>query len=75
MLKDSLKNVDGEIKNFIKQILLQAKDDGYIEVKNIDITTFLIYKMYIALMFEWDEEFKKLTCCRVSFNSRDMDFL
>lgn len=60
MLKDSLKSVDGEIKNFIKQILLQAKEDGNIEVKNIDITTFLIYKMYIALMFEWDEEFKKL---------------
>lgn len=68
MLKDSLKNVDGEIKNFIKQILLQAKDDGYIEVKNIDITTFLIYKMYIALMFEWDEEFKKLNDKEIADN-------
>lgn len=68
ILKDSLKNVDGEIKNFIKQILLQAKDDGYIEVKNIDITTFLIYKMYIALMFEWDEEFKKLNDKEIADN-------
>ena len=68
MLKESLKSVDGEIKNFIKQILLQAKNDGYIEVKNIDITTFLIYKMYIALMFEWDEEFKKLNDKEIADN-------
>lgn len=59
-LKENLKMVDGEIKGFIKQILEKASDEGYINVKNMDITTFLIYKMYIALMFEWNEEYKKL---------------
>lgn len=60
ILKDSMKQVDGEIKDFIKQILIKAKEKGYIEVQNIDVTTFLIYKMYFALMFEWDEEYKKI---------------
>ena len=27
---------------------------------NVDIATFLIYKMYIALMFDWNAENEKL---------------
>lgn len=60
---DILKNIEDlieEKKDFIKQILLKAKDKGDIEVKNIDVTTFIIYKMYIALMFEWDNEYTNL---------------
>ena len=38
----------------------KAKDIGNIYYKDIDITAFLIYKMYIALMFEWNESEKKL---------------
>ena len=60
ILRESLNKVDTEIKDFIKQILLKAKDKGDIEVKNIDVTTFIIYKMYIALMFEWDNEYTNL---------------
>lgn len=67
-LKESLKHIDGEIKKYIKQILQEAIDKGYIEVKNIDIVTFLIYKMYIALMFEWDEEYKKLNDKEIADN-------
>lgn len=60
ILKENLIQVDKEIKNFIKQILIRAKKREYIEIQNIDVVTFLIYKMYVALMFEWDEEYKKL---------------
>lgn len=38
----------------------KAKENGYIDYKDVDITSFLIYKMYIALMFEWNENEKKL---------------
>ena len=38
----------------------KAKDIGNIYYEDIDITAFLIYKMYIALMFEWNESEKKL---------------
>ena len=40
---------------FLGQII---KDE--IKVENVDIMTFLIYKMYIALMFDWSETYKKL---------------
>lgn len=68
ILKDSLNNVDKEIKDFIKQILINANDKGYIEVQNIEITTFLIYKMYIALIFEWNNEYTKINDREIADN-------
>ena len=57
---ENLKVFDAEIQNYIKQKLLIAIDKGHIKVKDVDIATFLIYKMYIALMFDWNENNKKL---------------
>ena len=57
---ENLKVFDAEIQNYIKQKLLIAIDKGHIKVKDVDIVTFLIYKMYIALMFDWNENNKKL---------------
>lgn len=59
-LKDNLKIVDKEIQNYIRIQLELAIQNDKIEVQNIDITTFLIYKMYIALMIDWNENYKKL---------------
>ena len=59
-LKDNLKIVDKEIQNYIRKQLDLAIQNDKIEVQNIDITTFLIYKMYIALMIDWNEDYKKL---------------
>ena len=59
-LKENLKIVDKEIQNYIKKELNLAIQKEKIEVQNIDITTFLIYKMYIALMIDWNEDYKKL---------------
>ena len=67
-IKENLSMVDGEIKRFIKEILEKAMKLGYIEVQNIEVTTFLIYKMYIALMFEWDEDSKKLNDKEIADN-------
>lgn len=57
---DNLKLIDEQIKDYIKMKLKTAKDNGYIDYDDLDITTFLVYKMYIALIFEWDSDTKKL---------------
>ena len=59
-LKENLKIVDKEIQNYIRKELELAIQKDKIEVQNIDIMTFLIYKMYIALIIEWNEDYKKL---------------
>lgn len=56
----SLKLIDEQIQNYIKDKLITAKEKGYIEYDDIEITTFLVYKMYIALILEWDNKSKKL---------------
>lgn len=60
VLKENLNRIDTQAKNYIKEVIEKASKAGHIYVKNIDIVTFLIYKMYIALMFDWDEEDKEL---------------
>lgn len=36
------------------------KKKGYIEFKDLEITIFLVYKMYIALIVEWDNQSQNL---------------
>ncbi len=57
---ENLKLIDEQIKNYIKEKLANAKEKGYIDYDDIEITTFLIYKMYIALIFEWDNKSKNI---------------
>lgn len=59
-LIENLKPIDIAIQNYITEKLQYAINKQYIEVENIEITSFLIYKMYLALMFEWTEQDKIL---------------
>ena len=59
-LLNNLKPIDNQIKTYILKKLNFAIEKEYIETDNPEITAFLIYKMYIALMFDWNEENKKL---------------
>ena len=52
--------IDGKIQNYIRNKLQKAKEKGYIDYIDLDITTFLIYKMYIALIIEWNTNEKEL---------------
>lgn len=52
--------IDEQIQKYIKEKLEYAVKEKYIDVENIDIAAFLIYRMYIALMFDWSETYKKL---------------
>lgn len=60
IITDSLSMIDGKIQNYIKNKLQKAKAKGYIEYEDIDVMTFLIYKMYIALIIEWNTKEKGL---------------
>lgn len=60
IILENLELIDKQIKEYIKEKLELAKSKGFIDYEDADITTFLIYKMYIALMFDWSETYKKL---------------
>lgn len=53
---EAVKILDTEVKKFIKDKLTYAIEHEYIKPYNVDVLTFIIYKVYIALMFEWDSE-------------------
>lgn len=59
LIKD-LKIIDKKIQNYILQRLNLAIQKGYTQVENPEVTAFLIYKMYIALIFDWNEDNSKL---------------
>ena len=56
----NLELIDSKIQEFIKEKLEHAKENGYIYYHDLDITAFLVYKMYISLMFEWNDNDKKI---------------
>ena len=59
VIVESLSLIDSKIQNYIKGKLKKAKDKGYIEYIDLDTTTFLIYKMYMALILEWNVKDKE----------------
>lgn len=66
IIMENLKQIDTEIQEYIIKKLQYAVDKKYIKVDDIEITAFLIYKMYIALMFEWPD--KKIDKQKISDN-------
>ena len=55
---ENLKVIDSTIQNYIKEKLDIAVANGEIYVKDTEVMAFLIFKMYIALLLEWDENQK-----------------
>ena len=60
IVTQNLKLIDDQIQNYIKEKLIVAKEKKYIYYEDLEITTFLIYKMYIALLLEWNGKDKEL---------------
>lgn len=56
----NLELIDDRIQEYIKEKLELAVEKEYINCTDLDITAFLVYKMYIALMFEWNDKNKEL---------------
>ncbi len=58
--KESLKMFDDAIIKYIKEKLEIAIKQKKIKECNTDIAAFIIYKVYIALMYDWTNENKQL---------------
>lgn len=57
---ENLKVINNAIQNYIKEKLETAVKDKQIYVENIDVMAFLIYKMYIAMLLEWNSGEEKM---------------
>ena len=57
---ENLKIIHLAIQDYIKEKLQIAVEKGQIVVPNIDVMAFLIYKMYVALLLEWNEDKGKI---------------
>ncbi len=55
---DAIKMMDAEVKKYIKEKLTYAMEHQYIRPCNVEILTFVIYKVYMAITFELDLEEK-----------------
>ena len=51
---DAIKILDTEVKKYIKNKLIYAREKKFIRNCNLDVLTFVIYKVYMALIFESD---------------------
>ena len=51
--------LDKAIQQEIKVKLERAIKDGYVKKCDPDITAFIIYKVYVSLMFDWDKPLDK----------------
>ncbi len=51
--------LDNAFQHEIKIKLEKAINEGYIKPCDTDIVAFIIYKVYISLMFEWDKPLDK----------------
>ena len=56
----NLELIDTQIQNYIKSKLQKAKEKGFIEFTDLDVTSFLVYKMYMALILEWTDKDKTM---------------
>lgn len=57
---ENIELLETAIQNYIKDKLQDAVDRKEIQVDNIDVMSFLIYKMYVALLLEWNNQNDKL---------------
>ena len=58
---EAIKILVTEVKKYIKNKLIYAKENKFIRDCNLDVLTFVIYKVYMALIFESDLDSTQIT--------------
>lgn len=53
---ENIKSVDEMIQNYIKEKIIYAQNEGYIDVPDVDVTAFLVYRLYLSLILEFDNK-------------------
>ena len=56
IVMENIRTVDDVIQNYIKEKIVYAQKEGYIDVQNVDVTAFLVYRLYLSLMLELDDK-------------------
>ena len=62
-LVNSIRYIEQDVIDYIKRKLEKAEQDGYIAFDNIDV-----YKMYIAMIIDWNGLYKKIDDKEISDN-------
>lgn len=71
-VKEALKILDTAIKEHIENMLKYGIENGYIRKCDTKIVSFIVYKVYIALIFDWDLEKEPLDEKAISRNIVDV---
>ncbi|TMW71478.1 TetR/AcrR family transcriptional regulator [Alteribacter natronophilus] len=58
--KRALEKVEDAIIDCLKRVLEQAQEQGKLAMKESGITAFLLYKQYMALVFDYEEKYGAL---------------
>ncbi|GIN91676.1 TetR family transcriptional regulator [Siminovitchia terrae] len=59
-VKDVIQKIENAIVQYVGKIVQKAVDKGEIKPCNPEITAFVIIKIYIALIFDWEKAHKPL---------------
>ncbi|MBS4171969.1 TetR/AcrR family transcriptional regulator [Bacillus sp. FJAT-49736] len=59
-VQEVMQRIEESILNYIQNIILEAIQKGEIKQCKPDITAFIILKLYIALIFDWEKHHKPL---------------
>lgn len=60
-VKEVISHLENAILNYMKTRVQEAIDKGEIETQNPELTSFIIIKVYLALIFEWEKHHPPLT--------------
>lgn len=58
---DVLRKLEQMIVSYIKEIIQKAIDKGEIKPCNPELTAFIMLKLYISLIFDWEQHHQPLT--------------
>jgi AcrR family transcriptional regulator len=59
-VQDVMKRMEQSIVNYIKQKIAAAVEKGEIQPCDPEITAFIMFKLYIALIFDWEKNHEPL---------------
>ncbi len=60
-VKEVINHLENAILNYMKIRVQEAVDKGEIQIKDSELTSFIIFKVYLALIFEWEKNHPPLS--------------
>ena len=67
-VKEVISHLENAILNYMKNRVQEAADKGEIKTLDTELTAFIIFKVYLALIFEWEKQHAPLTAEEIAGN-------